>query len=342
MIRLIQDDPGRILFDTTTEAEGIYTDEFENLELPSENTNLRRSSRLSAGLSTATFSFAPGVTASSVSQQVTDDHSYSVNELGLDIELPQIQQTVNITNPDSQATRIFSTADHHNNVDPHLNETQNNAEPLLPTCLTEKEAFQLYMLDNELSDRKTVTWKKGTFLTTEVDWYLPPPTNVVTIGTPIDYFSKYFTDELFSLMVEQTNLYGVYENLNFTTTNISEIKQMVGIMLMMGNLGFPRLRLYWDPLFRIPLIADNMQINRFFKLRQSLHVTGREIPPNAQTDRLWKVRPIYDCIRARCLQLPIESDLCIDEQMVPFKGSFSAKQYVANKPTPWGIKLFVL
>lgn len=159
MIRLIQDDPGRILFDTTTEAEGIYTDEFENLELPSENTNLRRSSRLSAGLSTAT-SFAPEVTASSVSQQVTDDHSYSVNELGLDIELPQIQQTVNITNPDSQATRIFSTADHHNNFDPHLNESQNNAEPLLLTCLTEKEAFQLYMLDNELSDRKTVPWKK--------------------------------------------------------------------------------------------------------------------------------------------------------------------------------------
>lgn len=169
MIRLIEDDPGRILFDTTTEAEGIYTDEFENLELPSENTNLRRSSRLSAGLSTATFSFAPEVTASSVSQQVTDDHSYSVNELGLDSELPQIQQTVNITNPDSQATRIFSTADHHSNVDPHLNESQNNAEPLLSTCLTEKEAFQLYMLDNELSDRKTVTWKKGTFLTTEVD-----------------------------------------------------------------------------------------------------------------------------------------------------------------------------
>lgn len=126
--------------------------------------------------------------------------------LGLDIELPQIQQTVNITNPDSQATRIFSTADHHNNVDPHLNESQNYAEPLLPTCLTEKEDFQLYMLDSELSDRKRVTWKKGTFLTTEVDWYLPPPTNVITIRTPIDYFSKYFTNELFSLMVVQTNL----------------------------------------------------------------------------------------------------------------------------------------
>lgn len=40
--------------------------------------------------------------------------------------------------------------------------------------------------------------------------------------------------------------------------------------------------------------------------------------------------------------LPIESDLYIDEHMVPLKGSFSAKQYVANKPTPWGIKLFVL
>lgn len=59
---------------------------------------------------------------------------------------------------------------------------------------------------------------------------------------------------------------------------------MVGIMLMMGNLGFPRLRLYWDPLFRIPLIADNMQINRFFKLRQSLHVGVKYCLMLKQTD----------------------------------------------------------
>lgn len=139
------------------------------------------------------------------------------------------------------------------------NTSQDQTKPLLHSCLTEKEAFQLYMLDNELSEKKSVKWKHGT----EVEWYSTPPHNVIAVGTPIEYFSKYFTDDLFSLMVEQTNLYGVFENPNFATTNINEIKRLFGIMIMMGNLGFPRLRLYWDPLFRIPIIADNMQINRF-------------------------------------------------------------------------------
>lgn len=34
--------------------------------------------------------------------------------------------------------------------------------------------------------------------------------------------------------------------------------------------------------------------------------------------------------------------LCIDEAMIPFKGRLSFKQYMANKPTKWGIKIFQL
>ncbi|KAL4088559.1 hypothetical protein QTP88_023651 [Uroleucon formosanum] len=34
--------------------------------------------------------------------------------------------------------------------------------------------------------------------------------------------------------------------------------------------------------------------------------------------------------------------MCIDEQMVPFKGKLSVKQYMRGKPSPWGIKIFVL
>ena len=34
--------------------------------------------------------------------------------------------------------------------------------------------------------------------------------------------------------------------------------------------------------------------------------------------------------------------LCIDEQIIPFKGHSSLKQYVPKKPHKWGYKLFVL
>ena len=34
--------------------------------------------------------------------------------------------------------------------------------------------------------------------------------------------------------------------------------------------------------------------------------------------------------------------VCVDEQMIPFKGSSSLKQYMPNKPHKYGYKVFVL
>lgn len=34
--------------------------------------------------------------------------------------------------------------------------------------------------------------------------------------------------------------------------------------------------------------------------------------------------------------------MCVDEQMVPFKGKLSVKRYMRGKPNPWGIKLYLL
>ena len=38
----------------------------------------------------------------------------------------------------------------------------------------------------------------------------------------------------------------------------------------------------------------------------------------------------------------LSRDIAIDETMVPHKGRLSFKQYIKNKPTQWGIKLWVL
>ena len=38
----------------------------------------------------------------------------------------------------------------------------------------------------------------------------------------------------------------------------------------------------------------------------------------------------------------MDQKLCIDEQMVPFKGASSIKQYIPSKPNKWDYKIFVL
>ncbi|XP_050295773.1 piggyBac transposable element-derived protein 3-like [Anthonomus grandis grandis] len=141
-------------------------------------------------------------------------------------------------------------------------------------------------------------------------------------------------NDIFQPMMEYTNLYAVQQQTRFVPTTVEELKTFVGIHIIMGNLHYPRIKFYWDHKLQIPLISNNMTVNRFYKLRQHIHfVNIHEKLDNS--DRFWKVRPLYDAIRRRCLSLPLESKLCVDEQMVPFKGSLNVKQYVKNKPKPW-------
>jgi hypothetical protein len=85
-----------------------------------------------------------------------------------------------------------------------------------------------------------------------------------------------------------------------------------------------------------------MPLNRFFKLRQNLHFVDQTNKDPTSKDRFWKVRPLFKTIRAHCLSLTLERDLCVDEQIVPFKGRLNVKQYVKNKPNPWGIQVFAI
>jgi len=122
-------------------------------------------------------------------------------------------------------------------------------------------------------------------------------------------------------------------------TDAIEMRQLFALHIFIGILKFPRLRLYWRDTTRVPIIADTMAINRFMKLRNNLHLV---IDKPATDDRLWKVRPIIDRVMQRCKELEVEENVCIDEQIVPFKGQLDIKQYIKNKPCKWGVKVFLL
>lgn len=60
------------------------------------------------------------------------------------------------------------------------------------------------------------------------------------------------------------------------------------------------------------------------------------------SNKLWKVQPVIDSVRNHCHSLPRESKTySVDEQMIPFMGRCSQRQYVANKPRPVGLKNFL-
>lgn len=83
-----------------------------------------------------------------------------------------------------------------------------------------------------------------------------------------------------------------------------------------------------------------MARNRFLKLMQCINVVNNlEVSEEAKKDTLWKVRPWISLLQRNLKNIGEEFN-AVDEIMVPFTGRCSLKQYILNKPTPWGFKLW--
>jgi len=162
------------------------------------------------------------------------------------------------------------------------------------------------------------------------------------LDTPAQYFIKYFTPPLLQTFSEETNKYYCRMTGQSLRTTSQEIQKFFGMSILMANLKYPRQRMYWNHITRVDRIASAMPVNRFQKIRNNLHINSAKDPDPNDCNKFWKIQPLVDCIRRRCMELPREEYCSVDEQMIPFQGRAPAKQFVANKPNPIGLKNFVL
>lgn len=158
--------------------------------------------------------------------------------------------------------------------------------------------------------------------------------------SPLEYFMDFFSYEIISMIVQETNLYSV--QVRGTSINITEddVKDFLAINILMGIVNMPAYTDYWSAMFRYDKIAKIMTLKKFQLMRRYLHFSD-----NLQDDgdRYYKVRPLLQKIRENCLKTEEEPRFSVDEMMVPYKGTRagSRKQYIKNKPKKWGFKIFV-
>lgn len=184
--------------------------------------------------------------------------------------------------------------------------------------------------------------KETTFERVMPSYHQAPPLTPLDCDSPYKYFKLYFTPNLMQLIAEKTNVYAHQNNIQLFVTE-SDIEDFVALHILMGIYKFPRIRMYWEKTVNLPIFAETMSRDRFFRIRTCIHaVDNLAKPASAETDVFWKVRPFFDAVRHRCNELVMEENLAVDEQMIPFTGHHRAKQYIRGKPCPWGFKLFVI
>ena len=199
-----------------------------------------------------------------------------------------------------------------------------------------------------VTEKKNIEFRRRKY-TPEKHNFVPPLQeecfDEIPIKTPSDYFFKYLPLPIFERMATYTNLYAEQTGVTsrkFKYTTSEEIMQFIGIHMIMGTMKLPQKNMYWSKNLQIESVASIMSCERFYQLRSNLHmVNNLEIPDDCK-DKFFKTRPLIKSILKRCHEMPVEEVISIDEQIIPFTGHLSIKQYIKGKPCPWGVKVYLL
>ncbi|KAK6962850.1 piggyBac transposable element-derived protein 3 [Biomphalaria glabrata] len=172
-------------------------------------------------------------------------------------------------------------------------------------------------------------------------------------STPLDYFRLFIDDDIINMIVEQTNLYAEQQQRNkgpdkyWKPVDQDDIVRFIYINMYFGIVKLPNTRMYWlgNKMWRIEGVAAVMGRCRFEKIRQYIHLMDKEkMPPrgSSEYDPIYKVRNFYN-IKEKCKALyKPGKKLSVDEAMIGFRGRLFFLQYIKNKPTAWGIKVWCL
>lgn len=109
--------------------------------------------------------------------------------------------------------------------------------------------------------------------------------------SPLQYFRKFFSEDILEVIVEESNLYAIQwdpnKPLNLTT---NELEQFLGTVVYMSLFGLPATSMFWNKATRVSKVADTMTLSRWEAIKKFLHINNNE--GQEQDDPLYKIHPL--------------------------------------------------
>lgn len=178
--------------------------------------------------------------------------------------------------------------------------------------------------------------------------------SVSNCGSELDFFQLFFTDELVQQIVKETNRYArekissicplpdrsIWKSWKDVT--VPEFKAFLGVLMNMALNPKPDIKEYFsmDTLNKMPFFPMVFSRDRFLQIFWALHVPQ---DTGTQPTRGSKMRSIVKYIDGKCREhFSPGQKICVDESTVGFKGRISFKCYNPQKPTKWGLRIYVL
>lgn len=105
------------------------------------------------------------------------------------------------------------------------------------------------------------------------------------------------------------------------------------MLTLMSLVNITNIRHYWCPSLGNNLVQETMTVNKFEKIRQTIHFNDNNlISMGPNRDKLFKIWPVIEALRKIFLTISLEENLSVDEQFCSTKARSALKVYLLNKP----------
>lgn len=179
------------------------------------------------------------------------------------------------------------------------------------------------------------------------------------ISTIRDAFMLFFSADILDIIVTETNrkaknFFDVYNETHpddtrkYVPTNRREIEAYVGLLITLGALKSSKepieMLFTSDSAYSRPIIPATLSRNRYLFLTKFLRFDNFETRTERKlVDKLAPIREVFDKLVLNCKEaLNPSSHVCVDEQLVPFRGKAPFRVYMKSKPARYGIKIWAL
>jgi len=180
--------------------------------------------------------------------------------------------------------------------------------------------------------------------------------NSLNASNPYESWNVLFTDEMLELILKWTNTeierHNIDNNANnaeaatFAPLSINELKAFIGLLYYQGVNKNNHLNLteMWSNEFGSNLYRTVMSEKRFSFIGARLRFDDKSTRAERRTvDVLAPIRELWDLFIGNCQKnYTPGNNLTIDEQLLGFRGKFSARVYIPSKPARYGIKILSL
>lgn len=141
--------------------------------------------------------------------------------------------------------------------------------------------------------------------------------------SPVDYYKHYVDDIMLEKMAEKTNQIILRVRETIAKVTGQEVKQFLSCSMLMGVIGYPRIRFFWKKSLAVSSIADTMPRDRFFLLRSNLccQLNDDVSDDDKKRERLWKVVPFVEMVRKGCLGLKDPTTFVWMSKLSHFQGA---------------------